>query len=390
MNYPFLDLAQINAPYMAEIKEAVNRVITSGRYIGGEECARFENSLAEYTGGKYAVGVSNGLDALRLILRAWVDRGDLRKGDEVIVAANTYIASVLAIIDAGLVPVLAPVDMDTLNLATSRLEEALSPRTRAVMPVHLYGRACWDNNIKNFVERNNLLVIEDNAQGIGAKATVEGFNGSSVTGALGHAGAFSFYPTKNLGAMGDAGAVVTSDADLAMRVRALANYGSDRRYHNIYVGANCRLDPIQAAVLNVKLLYLKDENDHRRALAAIYDRKIKNPDIIKPRLGGEDMVWHQYVIRSAHRDDLQQYLATHGIATDIHYATPPHLQPCLAGAGHTSVNSNSASASNVIYRAVPDALRQAEQLGATVLSLPISSCTSPDIPVQVISRFSPV
>lgn len=389
MKYPFLDLAKINAPYMAEIKEAVNRVITSGRYIGGEECVRFENSLAEYTGGKYAVGVSNGLDALRLILRAWVDRGDLHKGDEVIVAANTYIASVLAIIDAGLVPVLAPVDIDTLNLDTSRLEEALSPRTRAVMPVHLYGRACWDNNIKNFVERNNLLVIEDNAQAIGAKATVEGLNGSSVTGALGHAGAFSFYPTKNLGAMGDAGAVVTWDADLAMRVRALANYGSDRRYHNIYVGANCRLDPIQAAVLNVKLLYLKDENDYRRALAAIYDRKITNPDIIKPLQGGEDMVWHQYVIRSAHRDDLQQYLATHGIATDIHYATPPHMQPCLAGAGHTSVNSNTASASNVLYRAVPDALRQAEQLGATVLSLPISSCTSPDIPVQVISRFTP-
>lgn len=194
--YTFLDLARINAPYMAEIEAAVVRVVTSGRYVGGEECERLECGLSALTGAPHAIGVSNGLDALRLILRAWVDRGDLSKGDEVIVAANTYIASILAIIDAGLRPVLAPVDMAALNLDTSRLEEALTSRTRAVMPVHLYGRACWDEKIKEFVERHNLLVIEDNAQAIGARSVTAGLYGTHVTGGLGHAGAFSFYPTK--------------------------------------------------------------------------------------------------------------------------------------------------------------------------------------------------
>ena len=232
-HYPFLDLKIINAPYMHEIEEAVRNVVTSGRYIGGEECERLEETLKVQTGAPYAVGVSNGLDALRLTLRAWVDRGDLKKGDEVVVASNTYIASILAIIDAGLRPVLAPVDMLTLNIDTARLEESLTPRTRVVMPVHLYGRACWDIQLKEFVEKNQLLVIEDNAQGIGARTTTSGLMGTHVTGGLGHAGAFSFYPTKNIGAMGDAGAIVTHDGDLAARVRALSNYGSDRRYHNI-------------------------------------------------------------------------------------------------------------------------------------------------------------
>lgn len=359
--YTFLDLGIINAPYMADIEAAVGRVIASGRYVGGEECERFEELLKDYTGAAYAVGVSNGLDALRLILRAWVDRGDMSEGDEVIVAANTYIASILAIIDARLRPVLAPVDMSYLNLDTTRLEEALTERTRAVMPVHLYGRACWDRNLKEFVERHGLLVIEDNAQAIGARATVAGLNGTVVTGGLGHAGAFSFYPTKNLGAMGDAGAVVTQDGDLAARVRALANYGSDRRYHNIYLGANCRLDPIQAAVLNVKLRDLDRIGVQRRVLARAYNETIENENIIKPEIGGEDMVWHQYVVRCESRDRLREYLANAGVATDIHYATPPHLQPCMA---------------NVDFGVVGDALEQAEAIGASVLSLPISECTS--------------
>lgn len=360
--YTFLDLARINAPYMAEIEAAVGRVITSGRYVGGEECGRLECGLTALTGAPHAIGVSNGLDALRLILRAWVDRGDLSKGDEVIVAANTYIASILAIIDAGLRPVLAPVDMATLNLDTSRLEEALTPRTRAVMPVHLYGRACWDEKIKEFVERHNLLVIEDNAQAIGARSVTAGLYGTHVTGGLGHAGAFSFYPTKNLGAIGDAGAVVTHDSDLAARVRALANYGSDRRYHNIYLGANCRLDPVQAAVLNVKLPYLERENGMRRAIAGIYDDAITNPAIIRPAISGDDMVWHQYVIRCDRRDSLREYLSKAGVATDIHYAVPPHMQPCMA---------------SVDYTAIGDALARAEQIGRTVLSLPVSACTTP-------------
>lgn len=360
--YTFLDLARINAPYMAEIEAAVVRVVTSGRYVGGEECERLECGLSALTGAPHAIGVSNGLDALRLILRAWVDRGDLSKGDEVIVAANTYIASILAIIDAGLRPVLAPVDMSALNLDTSRLEEALTPRTRAVMPVHLYGRACWDEKIKEFVERHNLLVIEDNAQAIGARSVTAGLYGTYVTGGLGHAGAFSFYPTKNLGAIGDAGAVVTHDSDLAARVRALANYGSDRRYHNIYLGANCRLDPVQAAVLNVKLPYLDCENGMRRTIAGIYDEAITNPAIIRPAISGNDMVWHQYVVRCDSRDNLREYLSKAGVATDIHYAVPPHMQPCMA---------------SVDYAAIGDALAQADQIGRTVLSLPVSACTTP-------------
>lgn len=373
--YPFLSLGQINAPYMAQIKEAVDRVMDSGRYVGGEECALLEGGLMRLTGGRYAVGVSNGLDALRLILRAWVDRGDLSHGDEVIVAANTYIASVLAIIDAGLTPVLAPVDPLTLNLDTSRLAESLSERTRAVMPVHLYGRACWDEALADFVRCHDLLVIEDNAQAIGAVAVYDGLSGSRITGGLGHAGAFSFYPTKNLGAMGDAGAVVTGDEDLANRVRALSNYGSDRRYHNIYIGANCRLDPVQAAVLNVKLPYLSRENDHRRVIAGVYDGMIVNPAVIKPLTGGDDMVWHQYVVRCGERDALQKYLSEHGVATDIHYAVPPHRQPCMAG---------------VAFRSTCDALQQAEAIGATVLSLPVSSCTSADDAraiAEIINKF---
>lgn len=360
--YTFLDLARINAPYMAEIEAAVVRVVTSGRYVGGEECERLECGLTALTGSPHAIGVSNGLDALRLILRAWVDRGDLSKGDEVIVAANTYIASILAIIDVGLRPVLAPVDMAALNLDTSRLEEALTPRTRAVMPVHLYGRACWDEKIKEFVERHNLLVIEDNAQAIGARSVTAGLYGTHVTGGLGHAGAFSFYPTKNLGAIGDAGAVVTHDSDIAARVRALANYGSDRRYHNIYLGANCRLDPVQAAVLNVKLPYLERENSMRRTIAGIYDDAITNPAIIRPAISGNDMVWHQYVVRCDSRDNLREYLSKAGVATDIHYAVPPHRQPCMA---------------SVDYAAIGDALAQADQIGRTVLSLPVSACTTP-------------
>lgn len=231
------------------------------------------------------------------------------------------------------------------------------------MPVHLYGRVCWDERLKEFVNRHQLFVIEDNAQAIGACAATDGLFGSRAAGALGHAGAFSFYPTKNIGAMGDAGAVVTHDADLADRVRALANYGSDRRYHNIYLGANCRLDPVQAAVLNVKLPAVESESAHRRAVAAVYDELIDNEAIIKPELTGADMVWHQYVVRCDRRDELQRYLAEAGVATDIHYAVPPHRQPCMSG---------------VDYLAIGNALAQAEQIGDTVLSLPISTCTSVD------------
>ncbi len=284
VKYPFLELGTVNAPYFDELEEAVVRVVRSGRYIGGKEVEVFEADLCALTGAPFAVGVSNGLDALRLILRGYVAMGEMQPGDEVIVPANTYIASVLAISDAGLTPVLAEPDVATSNLDTTLLERYLTPRTRAVMPVHLYGRVCWDERLKIFAETHGLKVIEDNAQAIGAVAPVGGLYGRNVTGALGDAAAFSFYPTKNVGALGDAGAVTTRDGRLAAAVRALANYGSDRRYHNVYKGFNCRLDPMQAAVIRVKLAHVAEENALRRAIARVYVGGVSNQAVRLPQL----------------------------------------------------------------------------------------------------------
>ena len=344
LKYPFLNLADVNRPYMDEMIEAASRVIRSGRYIGGEEVEAFENRLAEMTGTKYAIGVSNGLDALRLILRAYVELGQMHPGDEVLVPANTYIASVLAISDAGLKPVPVDVDVRTMNLDTTLLEEAITPRTRAIMTVHLYGRVAWDNTLAETARRHNLKVIEDSAQAIGARATYPGINGGVHAGAL-----------------GDVGAVTTDDHELAMTVRALANYGSDRRYHNIYCGFNCRLDPIQAAMLNVKLPHTDDENADRFARALAYSRTIQNPLVVTPLMSKEvtDNVWHQYVIRvlDGKRDLMQARLADAGVGTDIHYATPPHMQPCYEGLAHGS-------------------LPVTEALAGEILSLPIGTGTS--------------
>lgn len=356
--YPFLDLAVCNAPYIDEIRAAAISVIDSGRYIGGVEVQALERELSALTGAPHAVGVSNGLDALRLIFRAYIELGKLHPGDEVIVPANTYIASVLAVTDCGLTPVFVEPDPATLNLDSSLVVEAITPRTRAVLPVHLYGRACWNDTLADVVRRYHLIVVEDNAQAIGAEASTPGLFGSRITGALGHAAAFSFYPTKNIGALGDAGAVTTFDADLASTVRALANYGSDRRYHNIYQGFNCRLDPIQAAMIRVKLRHIDDETDHRRRLAAIYSSEITNPAVTLPESGGGDTpVWHQYVVRVDHRDAFRSYLLENGVETDIHYAVPPHLQPCYSR--HSSLH-------------LPVTCRLAD----TVVSLPISRCTT--------------
>lgn len=330
--YGFLNLAATNAPYMEEIRAAVNRVITSGRYIGGEENALFESRLAAIHGVPYAVGVSNGLDALRLILEAYKLLGRLSEGDDVILPANTYVATVMAVIRAGLNPVMVEPSTDTLNIDTSAIERAITPRTRAIMTVHLYGRVAYDETMRQIATRHGLLLLEDNAQAIGAVSATPGLYGSDRSGALGDAGAFSFYPTKNIGAIGDAGAVVTPHADLADAVRALSNYGSDRRYHNIYSGFNCRLDPIQAAVLNVKLDHLDAESTRRRRLAAGYDAEISHPAITRPAIPASpcEHVWHQYVILAPERDRLRNYLADNGVQTDIHYATPPHRQPCYA------------------------------------------------------------
>ncbi len=342
--YPFLDLADVNAPYVDELKEAAARVVASGRYVGGIECEAFERELASMTGTEYAIGVSNGLDALRLILRAYVEMGEMRLGDEVIVPANTYVASVLAISDAGLKPVLVDADIATLNMDTSLLRDAITPLTRAIMTVHLYGRVAWNDELEAVAREFGLKVIEDNAQAIGARWR------GRATGSLGDAAAFSFYPTKNIGALGDAGAVTTSDPVLAAAVRALANYGSDHRYHNIYKGFNCRLDPLQAAFLRVKLPHTDEENMRRRQLARVYlDVITLSPSLTLPVFPFDpcEHVFHQFVVLAADRPAFESYLCANGIGYDIHYATPPHRQPCYASdfvAGNFSAAGSSAAA----------------------------------------------
>lgn len=338
MKYPFLDLGKVNEPYIAELRDAAIRVIESGRYIGGIETDTFERNLAEMLEAKAVVGVSNGLDALRLILKAYIELGEMHPGDEILYPANTYIASVLAISDAGLTPVPVDIDDDTLNIDTSLIENAITPSTRGIMLVHLYGKVVWNAKIAEIARCHNLKIIEDCAQAIGGRAVCPGLFGSRHAGALGHAGALSFYPTKNIGALGDAGAVATHNSRLADAIRALANYGSDRRYHNIYKGFNCRLDPIQAAMLSVKLPHTDEENAMRFATAMAYERTITNPAVRKPIISPEviDNVWHQYVIRvpANERDLFREQLKAKGVGTDIHYATPPHLQPCYAGLRH--------------------------------------------------------
>lgn len=333
MNIPFLDLSRLNAPYMPKIDDALLRVASSGRYIGGEEVVSFELQLGDYVGRKHVVGVSNGLDALRLILEGYKRLGMMADGDEIIVPANTYIATILAIEAAGLRPLLVEPSPLTLNIDSALIEEAVTERTRAIMTVHLYGRVAWDAEMQQVADRYGLLVIEDNAQAIGARSLHPGRNGGMMAGGLGDAAAFSFYPTKNLGAMGDAGAVATDDEALAGAVRALANYGSDRRYHNIYRGFNCRLDPVQAAVLSAKLPGLDRDNDRRREIAAIYDSEIVSPEVTLHRVDPRSLTnYHQYVVTvSTDREAFRSRLAAEGIATDIHYAVPPHLQPCYRG-----------------------------------------------------------
>lgn len=352
--YTFLDLKKVNEPFIDQINEVVKRVVDSGRYIGGKEVADFEAALAVSCGANHCIGVGNGLDALRIILRAYIEIGVMQPGDEVIVPANTFIASVLAVSDNGLVPIFAEADVRTMNLDTSRLEEYLSPRTRAVMTVHLYGRTCYDEKLQAFADAHGLKIIEDNAQAIGATTA----DGVHRTGALGDAAGFSFYPTKNIGALGDAGAVTTSDPELAKAVRAIANYGSDRTYHNIYCGVNSRLDPIQAAIIAAKLPFTDEENTLRRRIASIYESNIDNPAVIKPLFADDfSSVWHQYVVQTDNRDEFRQFLSDNGVETAIHYPLSPFDQPCYAN----------------IYQ--PDR-PVARKLAASVVSLPVSRCTS--------------
>ena len=328
----FLDLQKINLVHQQEIENALLEVFRSGWYLLGERLKNFEKNLASYIGSSQAIGVANGLDALRLILKAYIELGFMKAGDEIIVPANTYIASILAISDNGLVPVLVEPNIDNYNIDISKIEEKITPKTKGILIVHLYGRIVFSEELQQLAIKHDLKIIEDNAQTIGAE-----WDGKK-SGNLGDAAGFSFYPGKNLGALGDAGAITTNDETLAATIRALANYGSNQKYVNIYQGLNSRLDEIQAAVLDVKLQYIDSENEIRRKIAKRFVSEIYNPKIILPEYPENELehVWHVFIIRSGNRELLQNYLAENGVQTLIHYPIPPHKQEAYKEWNHLS------------------------------------------------------
>lgn len=342
MRIPYLPLQKTNAMHLDELTAAANAVISSGWYLRGEATKRFESDYARYIGTAHCVGCGNGLDALTLIFRAYKEMGMLRDGDEVMVPANTYIASVLSITENGLCPVLVEPRWETMEIDDRLLDGAVTQRTRALLLVHMYGRNAWSPAIQAFCDRHHLLLVEDNAQAVGSLALAAAGQ-PRRTGSLGHAAAHSFYPGKNLGALGDAGAVTTDDKRLADTVRALGNYGSSRKYVFPFKGKNSRIDELQAAMLDVKLGYLDTENQRRREIAAFYYQHISNPDIMllpgkkeSDENHGCDLQcnYHIFPILCRHRDRMQHYLAEKGIGTMIHYPIPPHRQDCygeLAG-----------------------------------------------------------
>lgn len=312
----------MNARDRAALIEAFTRVLDSGWYVLGKEVEAFEREYAAYCGTRHCVGVGNGLEALVLILRAWMELGVLKAGDEVIVPANTYIATILAITENGLTPVLVEPDLATCNLDPARIEQHLSPRTRAILPVHLYGQTAEMSAINALARKHGLKVMEDCAQAHGAR------HAGVRAGALGDAAGHSFFPSKNFGALGDAGAVTTDDDALAEAVRALRNYGSHRKYENLYKGVNSRLDELQAALLRVKLARVDADNQRRRDIAGRYLTEIQHPAITLPMIGtNNEPVWHVFVVRAQPRDALQSHLNAQGIGTLIHYPVPPHQQP---------------------------------------------------------------
>lgn len=322
---PFLDLKLINAPYQEALIEATSRVIKSGWYIRGQECQSFEKEFAHYCGAEYCIGVANGLDALILILRAYKEMGKMHDGDEIIVPANTYIASILAISHNNLIPILVEPDINTYLIDPLKIEEKITTKTKAILAVHLYGQTCQMDTINTIAKKYNLKVIEDSAQSHGA------YFHDKRSGNLGDASGFSFYPGKNLGALGDAGAVTTNHKELAQTVQYLANYGSEKKYHNIYQGVNSRLDEIQAAMLRVKLKNIDQENNIRQELALYYLQHIKNEKLILPiPRNAKEHVWHLFIIRTQKREHLADYLHVNGIETMIHYPIAPHKQEAYA------------------------------------------------------------
>lgn len=346
----FLDLQKINLLHQEEIEQRILNTFRSGWYLMGNEVKTFEQNLAQYNGSQHAIGVANGLDALRLIFRAYIEMGIMAEGDEVIVPANTYIASILALSDNNLVPVLVEPDPQTYNLDLDLVESAITPKTKAILLVHLQGRIVFSEALQTLAQKHQLKIVEDNAQAIGAVWQ------SKKSGNLGDAAGFSFYPGKNLGALGDAGAVTTNDDALAATIRAIANYGSNQKYVNIYKGLNSRLDEIQAAVLDVKLKYIDQENETRRKIAKRFISEIINPKIVLPENPKEEQehVWHVFVVRCKDRDQLQNYLAEKEIQTIIHYPIPPHQQKAYPELNHLSFPIT-------------------EEMHNEVLSLPISS-----------------
>ena len=391
----FLDLKAINNSFEPELSKAVKSVIDTGWYLLGDEVRAFEEEYSSFIGTRYCISVANGLDALRLVLRGWMGMGYMEEGDEIIVPANTYIASILSITENRLVPVLSEPDIYTYNLDIQRLEELITPKTKCIMVVHLYGQACWSSQLMEIARKHNLLILEDNAQAAGAIIRETCFGAANQpgehlklkrTGSLGNAAGHSFYPGKNLGALGDAGAVTTDDYDLARIVRAMANYGSATKYISDYQGLNSRMDEMQAAVLRVKLVRLDADNHRRREIAQFYLENINHPEIklphfrtpegIKPETSPPEPTpcilnlehtWHLFVIRTKQRDSLQQYLAENSVQTLIHYPIPPHKQ-----------------------KAYPDFsklnLPVTENLSGEILSLPISPLM-PDREVEQVVKL---
>lgn len=371
MKIPFLDLKQVNAPYMDALKDAASAVVESGWYIRGSYCERFEKEFAAYSGFAHGVGVGNGLDALTLMLRASIELGRLAPGSEILVPANTYIATVLAVNTAGLVPVLVEPDERTFNIDPQRLADACTEKTRGILAVHLYGRLADMKAIGEFAKTRDLLVFEDAAQSHGAS--------SHRSAAV----AYSFYPTKNLGALGDAGMVLTDDAELARVVRMLGNYGSEQKYVNKFRGVNSRLDEIQAAFLLAKLPHLDAWNERRREIAARYVREVHNPLVRLPEIPADprEHVWHVFTVRTPDRrvrDALQKYLEARGIGTLIFYPIPPHLQQAYAAGPEGE---------SFLLPANPK-FPIAEKMAETVLSIPVSQVLTDDEVTEIIGALN--
>lgn len=346
----FLDLYKINERLRKEINDKIAQVLDSGWYLLGEETENFEQNFAKYCGVKHCIGVANGLESLNLIIRGY----GFAQGDEIIVPANTYIASILSISENGCTPILVEPDINTYNINPDLIEKKITSKTKAIMVVHLYGQAVQMQKIWALAQKYNLKIIEDSAQAHGAKYQ------NKRVGSLGDASGFSFYPGKNLGCVGDGGCVTTNDDELAQKIKALRNYGSHKKYHNVFIGMNSRLDEIQAGILDIKLKFLDEDNQKRKEIAKYYRKNIKNSSIILPNVYAEDAhVWHLFVVRTKQRDNFQKYLLDNEIQTIIHYPIPPHKQECYK------------LWNNLSYPIT-------EEIHKSVLSLPISPVMSDD------------